>query len=59
MTNAERIKSMTDEELANFLCDRTKNCSDCNALEFCWINGCHANGIEKWLKQEVEDDQQQ
>lgn len=49
-TNADRIRNMTDEELAEYLsnvhycptpsiCDPTKNCNDC------WL---------KWLRSEVD-----
>ena len=50
-TNADRIRNMTDEELAEYLsnvhycptpsiCDPTKNCNDC------WL---------KWLRSPVEE----
>ena len=54
MTNADRIRAMTDEELAEFLddvnmctCSYVMGKSPCDARECsCWL---------KWLKEEVED----
>ena len=58
MTNADRIRSMTDEELAEWLCEHvdcgegcpnfhgymcTRDCGDCEV------------GLLDWLKQEVAD----
>lgn len=55
MTNAERIRSMTDEELAEFLCGLISafcNCHDkCPAGNMCCC--CH-NGMEDWLKKDAE-----
>ena len=55
-TNADRIRSMTDEELAEFLClyDVCIICSHggmtCNTMN------CDEIGTtERWLKSEVED----
>lgn len=55
-TNADRIRSMTDEELAEFMkpwdsgCPRWKEnplpCSDWDNCGECWL---------KWLKEEVKD----
>ena len=60
MTNADRIRQMTDEELAAFLNDVTECCSDGYICEKCPLNsvGEHCNIItfEKWLKQEVSED---
>ena len=56
MTNADRIRSMTDEELAEFMrpwnsgCPRWKEnplpCSDWDNCGECWL---------KWLKEEVSE----
>ena len=54
-TNADRIRSMTDEELASRLCRMNgKQCPpnvwcrhDIMSCEVCWIN---------WLKEKVQDD---
>ena len=49
-TNADRIRSMTDEKLAKFLCDVNHECYQCPAEDLC-TNG--SNGMIKWLKEEV------
>lgn len=53
-TNADCIRSMTDEELAEFMCHNvsngTVNCAFCGAAEFCRMGH---NGWLGWLKQEV------
>ena len=51
-TNADRIRSMTDEELAKWFC------SMCNFGDFCpYQDDCDQNGsgILKWMKEEVKD----
>ena len=52
-TNADRIRSMSDEELAKFMCHNvsngTVNCAFCAAKEFCHMGH---NGWLDWLKQE-------
>lgn len=61
MTNADRIRAMTDEEMAAFFSSDNFRFCFC---EFCeWnVKGCLnnekmncANGMENWLKQEVEE----
>ena len=58
MTNGDKIRSMTDEELADFINDVTDCCSDGYICEKCPLNsvGSHCNiyTFEKWLKQEVQ-----
>ena len=56
-TNADRIRSMSDDDLAEFMCHSvspsgTINCSACEVQEF-----CHAgqNGYYYWLRQEAEE----
>ena len=49
MTNAERIKNMTEEELQQFLCQ----ISTCETCAFCKEWGCK---IDEWLQQEANDD---
>lgn len=49
-TNADKIRSMSDEELANALANKADACWNCSSdsLEICkdcWLD---------WLKQEVE-----
>jgi hypothetical protein len=62
MTNGDKlrdkIRRMTDEELADFLLESRSRCKLCKkqneicegAYHECW------NGIDDWLKQEVEAD---
>lgn len=64
MTNADRIRTMTDEELAEYLFNRGNGCEYCygicayqdecdghdHAQEFC------IEQVVKWLKQEVDND---
>lgn len=53
-TNADRIRSMTDEELAIFLANLA-SCPECNAR----IKDCGINCLEAWLdwlKEEVYTD---
>ena len=56
-TNADRIRAMTDEELAAFLCNLRSEevygnaCSNCVAERFCRIGH---TGMIDWLKQPVE-----
>jgi len=55
-TNADAIRDMTDEELAEFMCHNvsngTVNCAFCAAAEFCRMGH---NGWLDWLRQEVTD----
>ncbi len=59
MTNADRIRAMTDEELADYICYR-ENCSHCeyNNKGICESpiknKPCKAF-ILYWLKQEVDN----
>ena len=48
MTNADRIRQMTDEELQQFLC-QISTCETCPFAEC----GCK---VDEWLKQEVSDE---
>lgn len=59
MTNGEKIRSMTDEELAKFFCSLRIECGLCIPWEICKKNiqfyTCSQIwGI--WLKSEAEDD---
>lgn len=56
MTNGEKIRQMDDEELAEELCDKIiEDCSICPGYAYCFVGGGHGNGLEKWLKEEVEE----
>lgn len=57
-TNADRIRSMTDEELAEFLscdCDDVINCKDCKepVNEYGSCSGLCRYEYLRWLKSEV------
>ena len=55
MTNADRIRSMSDEELAEWLCSlMTAECCDqrCPARDICNLGD---NGLVKWMKQPAEE----
>lgn len=57
-SNADRIRQMTDEELADFFC-RISQCCGNDACMLCPIfEGCAQNVmcVERWLKQEVSED---
>lgn len=57
VTNADRIRSMTDEELAEFIEYLTNGCDylypKCYASEFCTSGVCR-NAWLDWLKEKVE-----
>ena len=55
MTNADRIRAMSDEELAEFLCGiSTAECCDrsCPARHIC---GYGDSGMIKWLQQPAKE----
>lgn len=53
-TNADRIRSMSDEELAKFLCrNMTQDCSVCPGAKYC--SKGHT-GLIKWLGLPAEED---
>ena len=56
MTNADRIRSMSDEELANFIPDwrHTKACK-CNEHEFIGCDNQCEKCVLEWLKQPAEE----
>lgn len=52
ITNADRIRSMSDEALSMFLCEEFDCGSEsCPGIEFCKPNEGKANGLLKWLRQ--------
>lgn len=54
-TNGDRIRSMSDEELAAFLCKKFGCYSEtCPGIELCKPNEGKANGVLKWLQQPAE-----
>lgn len=55
-TNADRIRAMSDEQLAEWLCSlMTAECCDqrCPARGICSLGD---NGLVKWMKQPAEED---
>lgn len=53
-TNRAWLRSLSDEELAKFLCDHSGCISEkCIGVSECCVGG---NGIERWLKKQVEVD---
>ena len=59
-TNADRIRAMSDEELAEFLCHFCRDCivDACPGAEYCNAKDGKANGLVKWLRQPVKDGEQ-
>lgn len=59
MTNADRIRQMTDEELAELIANENDFCSLCayksDTLRYKQPKAC-MHGFYEWLKQEVSDD---
>lgn len=55
MTNGDKIRSMTDEELAEWLTDGHEQCDFC-AKHLCDFDSDCVHGVLKWLKQEVSED---
>lgn len=59
-TNGDRIRAMTDEELAEFLSDITDHCSDGWECDQCPLNqaddNCSYLGLIKYFKKEVSED---
>ena len=56
MTNADKIRNMSDEELAEFLYDLSSHCYGCGDFNGC---GCYYGNKEcqnftEWLQQEVK-----
>ena len=58
MTNADKIRAMTDEELCEFLHSVSRKCWDGTCLTGCPLRGgCgyDQHWMEDWLKQEVSE----
>ena len=59
MTNADRIRAMTDEELAEFIRDISYQCQSASVGSHCLrcdYNWCSTRKMEKWLQQPAEGD---
>lgn len=55
MTNSERLRAMSDDELAEALCDLRSNCYECLGYNDCTFGNGHGNGLLKWLESEAVD----
>lgn len=58
MTNGDKIRAMTDEELAEFFCQISQCCGNDASCSMCPIyDGCAQNVlcVERWLKQCATD----
>ena len=53
MTNRERLAQMTNEELAEFICEQHTMCINCIGQNECCVN---SNGAKTWLEAEAEED---
>ena len=65
ITNADRIRSMTDEELAKILnaftayfeeCNRSSEDTDCHDCELCWLCSLGEGKALEWLRKPVKED---
>ena len=61
MTNADRIRAMSDEELATFISEIADECernTECNQHCYgCDIEYCVRESCLKWLQQPAEEDE--
>ena len=58
ITNADRIRAMSDEELAVWLCDlfSVDTCyTHCPGCDSCNDAGGKSNGLKQWLQQPAEE----
>lgn len=56
MKHADVIRAMDDEELADFLADRTpEDCKDCVACGVCRREDTCLDAISRWLKMDDID----
>lgn len=53
-TNGDRIRAMSDEKLAEFLCDISYDCECCPGWALCTVTKGDGNGVFKWLQQPAE-----
>ena len=61
MTNADRIRAMTDEELAAFInriviCHHLRNAGNCEKCPIHPAKPCDTEGIAEWLQKPAEED---
>lgn len=55
-TNADRIRAMSDEDLAHWICKKMGRCDPlmCPGAKLCKAEDGLANGLVKWLKQPAD-----
>ena len=60
MTNADRIRAMSDQQLAEFICNAlgSAGCVEdhCPGHDLCRPQDGKSNGLKKWLQQPVKND---
>ena len=56
MTNSERLRAMSDRELAEALCDLLDDCHECPGYNDCTYGNVHGNGFLKWLESEAVEE---
>ena len=56
MTNREKLAQMSNQELAEELCNVNLDCVGCLGYEWCVTDDGHANGLIKYLEAEAEED---
>lgn len=56
MTNGDKIRSMTDEELAEFIAQRRTCDTCCSELTRCITTANCKGGVLTWLRKEVSED---
>ena len=58
-TNADRIRAMSDEELAQWICSHITECSRCEGRRHagyeCEFRNGRSTGLTMWLKSPVEE----
>lgn len=58
-SNGDRIRAMTDKELANmlssiWLCHHFDSCEKCPLVE---ADNCRSDGVKRWLRSEVQNNE--
>ena len=56
LTNAQKIRAMSDEELGVWICKHALSCGCCVGVELCRRDDGIANGAVKWLQMQAEED---
>lgn len=57
MTNREKLAQMSNQEIAEILCDaHDDDCLGCIGYKMCVFGGGRANGVRNWLESEAEEE---